>query len=162
MSRSQTRKPRSRSSASDAASHAWERAIRLLAARDRSEQEVRARLAAAGTSATTVAATIRRLRQRRYLDDQRFAAAVAERAALRGYGSEYVRAQLAHKGVAEEMIEQAVHASFEHEAELARRAVARHFPGQPRRPAERAKAARFLLRRGFPEAVVFAIVDEAC
>ena len=27
---------------------------------------------------------------------------------------------------------------------------------------ERAKAARFLLRRGFPETVVFAILDEAC
>ncbi len=113
-------------------------------------------------SATTIAATIRRLRQCRYLDDQRLATAVAERAALRGYGSEYVRAQLAHKGVADEVIEQAVRASFEHEAELARRAVARHFLGQPQQPAERAKAARFLLRRGFAEAVVFAIVDEAC
>lgn len=129
---------------------------------DRSEQEIRSRLAASGESATTIAVAVRRLRHFRYLDDRRFALGVAEQAMRRGYGSEYVRAQLEHKAVAEHVIEQALHASFEDEAELARRALTRQFPEQPRQPAERAKAARFLLRRGFPEAVVFAILDEAC
>lgn len=134
----------------------------MLATRDRSEEEIRARLTAAGASGTTVTATLRRLRQWRYVDDARFAAVVAERAAQRGYGSEYVRAQLGQKGVAEEVIARAVHGSFEQEAELARRAMTRQFSAEPHGPAERAKAARFLLRRGFPEAVVFAIVDEPC
>jgi regulatory protein len=141
---------------------AWDRAIRLLAVRDRSEQEIRSRLAASGESATAIAATVRRLRHFRYLDDRRFALGLAEQAMRRGYGSEYVRAQLEHKGVAEPVIEQALHASFENEVELARHALARHFPEEPRERAERAKAARFLLRRGFPEVVVFAILDEAC
>jgi len=130
--------------------------------RDRSEQEIRSRLAAAGESATTIAATVRRLRQRRYVDDHRFALSLAEQALRRGYGSEYVRAQLDHKGVAEQVIEEALHARFDNEAELARQALARHFQEEPREAAERAKAARFLLRRGFPEVVVFAILDEAC
>jgi regulatory protein len=141
---------------------AWDRAIRLLAARDRSEQEIRSRLAAAGEPATSIAATVHRLRQRRYLDDRRFALGLAEQANRRGYGSEYVRAQLQHKGVADQVIEQALHANFADEVELARRALTRRFPEEPRQPAERAKAVRFLLRRGFPEAVVFAILDEAC
>ncbi|MGD0946504.1 MAG: regulatory protein RecX [Candidatus Binatia bacterium] len=158
----ETRKPRSRSTASEASGRAWDRAIRLLAVHDRSEQEIRSRLAASGESATTIAVAVRRLRHFRYLDDRRFALGVAEQAMRRGYGSEYVRAQLEHKAVAEHVIEQALHASFEDEAELARRALTRQFPEQPRQPAERAKAARFLLRRGFPEAVVFAILDEAC
>ena len=105
---------------------------------------------------------MRRLRRYGYVDDQRFALSVAEQARRRGYGSEYVRAQLEHKGVADQVIEQALRASFDDEAELAKRALVRHFPEEPRQPAERAKAARFLLRRGFPEAVVFAILDEAC
>jgi len=162
VTRLETRKPRSRSTASEASGRAWDRAIRLLAVHDRSEQEIRSRLAASGESATTIAVAVRRLRHFRYLDDRRFALGVAEQAMRRGYGSEYVRAQLEHKAVAEHVIEQALHASFEDEAELARRALTRQFPEQPRQPAERAKAARFLLRRGFPEAVVFAILDEAC
>jgi regulatory protein len=129
---------------------------------DRSEQEIRSRLAAAGESATTIAATVRRLRQRRYLDDHRFALGLAEQATRRGYGSEYVRAQLEYKGVAEQVIEEALHARFDNEAELAREALLRHFPEAPQQAAEHAKAARFLLRRGFPEAVVFAILDRAC
>jgi regulatory protein len=107
-------------------------------------------------------ATLRRLRRYGYVDDQRFALSAAEQARHRGYGSEYVRAQLEHKGVADQVIERAVRAHFDHEAELAERALARHFPERPQQPAERAKAARFLLRRGFPESVVFAILDEAC
>jgi regulatory protein len=162
VTRSETRKPRSRSTASDAASHAWDRAIRLLAARDRSEQELRSRLVAGGASTAAITATLRRLRRYGYVDDQRFALSVAEQARRRGYGSEYVRAQLEHKGVADQLIEPAVRAHFDDEAELAKGALVRHFPEQPRQPAERAKAARFLLRRGFPEAVVFAILDEAC
>jgi regulatory protein len=162
VTRSQTRKSRSRSTVSDAAGRAWDRAIRLLAARDRSEQEIRSRLVASGESAPTIAATVRRLRQYRYLDDQRFALNLAAQAVRRGYGSAYVRAQLEHKGVADQVIGPALHASFDDEVELARRALTRQFPEQPRQPAERAKAARFLLRRGFPEAVVFAILNEAC
>ena len=162
MTRSETRRPRSRSTASDAAGRAWERAIRLLAGRDRSEQEIRSRLVAGGESGATITATLRRLRRYGYVDDHRFALSVAEQARRRGYGSEYVRAQLEHKGVADQMIEQSLRANFDDEAELAEQALTRHFPEGLREPAGRARAARFLLRRGFPEAVVFAILDEAC
>ncbi len=140
----------------------WDRAVRLLALHDRSEHEIRARLAAAGAGAATINATVRRLKQLHYLDDRRFAQSVTEQALRRGYGSDYVRAQLAVKGVADTLIEAAVAASFGDETALARRALAHRYPTEPQRPAERARAARFLLRRGFPEAVVFAILEEAC
>lgn len=135
--------------------------MRLLAAHDRSEQEIRSRLAAGGASSGAIDATVRRLRELRYLDDQRFAHAVAEQAQRSGRGSEYVRATLAAKGVAQSLIESAVAASFDDESALARQALARRYPDGPV-AAERAKAARFLLRRGFPEAVVFAILGEDC
>ncbi len=162
MTRPETPKPRSRSSASDAAARAWDHAIRLLARQDRSEEELRSRLAADGESARTIATTIRRLRRYRYLDDDRLAAALAQRAARRGYGSEYVRAQLTSKGLPERLIEEAVRASLNGETELARRVLAQRFAAPVRSPAEHAKAARLLLRRGFSEAAVFAILDEAC
>jgi regulatory protein len=150
------------SNASEAADRAWEHAVRLLAGHDRSEQELRKHLAAAGESEATITATLRRLRQRRYVDDQRFALATAERALRRGYGSEYLRARLEQYGIPEPLIDKTVHALYADEMAVARQVLGRRFPEEPRRAAERAKAARFLLRRGFPEAVVFAILDEAC
>ena len=164
---SKARSPKSRSNASepaarDAAAQAWQRAVRLLAAHDRSEQDIRSRLAAGGASSGTIDATVRRLRELRYLDDQRFAHAVAEQAQRSGRGSEYVRATLAAKGVTESLIESAVAATFDDESALARQALARRYPDGPATAAERSKAARFLLRRGFPEAVVFAILGEDC
>ncbi len=123
---------------------------------------MRERLGALGLSATIVSATIARLRELRYLDDQRFAREMAEQAVRRGRGSEYVRAQLGTKGIAEPLIDDAIGAAFLDEPDLARRLLARHYPSLPDDRRARAKAARFLLRRGFPEALVFAILGEDC
>jgi regulatory protein len=169
-----THHPKSRSSASERggserlsadaapAEAAWRRAVRLLAAHDRSTHEIRTRLAAAGAEPEVIAATVRRLQERHYLDDERFARATAEAAARRGHGSERVRAALAAKGVGEALVDRAVAAAFADEAALAQAALARRFPTPPRDARERAKAARFLLQRGFPEAVVLAILGEGC
>ena len=123
---------------------------------------MRGRLALLEVSPTLIDATIRRLQELRYLDDRRFAVAAAERAAQRGHGSEYVRAQLTLKGIAETLIDDSIAAAFHNEAELARRVLTRRYPQAPQRAAERAKAARFLFQRGFPEAVVLAILGEGC
>jgi regulatory protein len=100
------------------------------------------------------------LRQLHYLDDGRFAREAAGAAQRRGQGSERVRADLTAKGVAESLIEAAVAAAFEDEAELAQRALAQQYPAGAHSAPERAKAARFLLRRGFPEAVVLGLLGE--
>jgi len=141
---------------------AWRRAVRLLAARDRSTHEIRVRLEAAGTAPDIVVATITRLRELRYLDDERFARTAAENAVRRGHGSERVRAALAAKGVAEALADAAVTTAFADEPALAQAALTRRFPAPPREPRDRARAARFLLQRGFPEAVVLTILGEGC
>ncbi|HVO22842.1 MAG TPA: RecX family transcriptional regulator [Candidatus Margulisiibacteriota bacterium] len=123
---------------------------------------MRGRLALLDVLPSTIDATIRRLQELRYLDDRRLAITAAAQAALRGRGSEYVRAQLTTKGIAETLIDDSVAAAFHDEAQLARRVLARRFPRPPQPPAARAKAARFLLQRGFPEAVVLAILEEGC
>jgi len=149
-------------SAPDSAAWAWDRAVRLLVRHDRSEFEIRSRLTELDVSAAVIDTTIHRLRELCYLDDRRFAGAAAEQAAQRGHGSEYVRAQLTMKGVAEALIDDSIAAAFPDETQLARQVLARRYPSEPQRPAERAKAARFLHQRGFPEAVVLAILGEGC
>ncbi len=151
---------KSRSNASDTAARAWSRAIRLLTVHDRSEQELRGRLAAQGISASVIDATVGRLHELHYLDDRRFARGVAESAVRRGHGSDWVRAQLVAKGVAEALIDEALQNAFTDETELARQALARRYPKAPRAVADRARAARFLLRQGYPEDVVYAILGE--
>jgi len=136
--------------------------VRLLAARDRSEHEIRVRLAAADVPPAIINATVHRLRGLRYLDDRRFADGTAERAARDGHGSAYVRARLSMHGVAESLIDAAIDAAFADETELARRVLARRYPDVPAAPRERAKAARFLSQRGFPDTVVLAILGEGC
>lgn len=136
--------------------------MRWLAAHDRSVHEIRTRLDAVATSPAIIDTTIARLRQLHYLDDERFAHTTAEAAARRGHGSERVRAELTAKGVAEPLVAAAVDAAFSDEPALARRVLTRRFPHPPQRAGERAKAARFLLQRGFPESVVLAILGEGC
>ncbi len=136
--------------------------MRFLAVRDRSEHQIRGRLTAAGASPATITAIVRRLRDRGYLDDHRFALGTAERAARRGFGSEYLRARLEEQGVAESVIEAALRIAYDDETAVARQTLGRRFGAEPASPAERGRAARFLARRGFPEAVVFAILGEDC
>jgi len=119
-------------------------------------------LAALEIAPSVIEATVRRLHELSYLDDRRFAHSAAEQAAQRGHGSDYVRAQLTAKGVAEALIEEGIVAAFDDETHLARTVLARRYPQEPQQPAERAKAARFLHQRGFPEAVVLAILGEGC
>ena len=146
----------------DPAACAWERAVRLLARHDRSEFELRGRLAMLEIAPRIIDATIHRLHDLHYLDDRRLAVAAAELAAQRGHGSEYVRAHLTAKGVAEALIDESIVGAFADETQLARQVLARRYPHEPQRPSERAKAARFLYQRGFPEVVVLAILGEGC
>jgi regulatory protein len=101
------------------------------------------------------------------VDDRAFAAAWAEsRARGRGYGSRRLREELLTRGVARPLVEAAVREAFvESDEETRARAVAtRRLPLLRR--AEPAQAARrlgtYLLRRGYPEALVRRVVRDTC
>ncbi len=165
---SKARERRSKSSAfrqepqrgGDPADQAWQRAVRWLAAHDRSEQELRLRLGALEITPAVIDQTIGRLRALRYLDETRFAHVTAEQAARRGRGSDYVRAQLVAKGVPEQLIDAAIGTAFADEAALARQVLSGRYQAPAAHRGARGKAARFLLQRGFPEAVVAAVVED--
>ena len=131
-----------------------QRAMGLLVRREHSRKELARKLEARGVEEGEAAATVERLAEAGWQDDERFAAALARQRALSGYGPLRIRAELATHGVGDE----AARAAFDALAEageddwlarardLVRR---RHGPGVADDPALRRKAADFLFRRGF-------------
>ncbi len=140
----------------DQRERAWNEAVRLLALRDRSEPEVRAQLE--GFSGADVDAVVARLRELRYLDDERFARGLAERLARRGFGCERLRHELSRHDLDHELVEAVVGVHAAGDVERARTQLERRHRGIPSTPRERAQALRFLHGRGFSEDVVLAIM----
>ena len=125
------------------------RALRLLAAREHSAQEVRRKLLRSG-SAAAVADVVERLARDGLLSDERFAESYVRSCIERGQGPLKIRAGLLARGVAGELAERAL----AHEAgfwlQRADEAVAKRFGAVP--PADAAewgRRSRFLARRGF-------------
>jgi len=77
-------------------------ATRALTHRDRSRHEVDDRLARAGVDADERLEALDTLERVGYIDDERFAAARAGTLASRGYGDEWIRADLARHRVGAE------------------------------------------------------------
>lgn len=128
-----------------------DRAVRALARRDHSAESLRARLARAGVPEDAQNDTLETLERAGYVDDARFARARAEQLAVRGYGDEWIRADLDAQGVA---------------AEVATEAIAGLEPETERAPGEWAKlrggfaAARTMARRGFAEETLEALLAQ--
>ena len=140
---------------------AFQRAVKLLAAKPRSIAELRERLAERCSSKAVIETVIARLREYGYLDDERYAL---------GYASSKVRQQpigrrrlelsLARKKVDRAVADDALDQVFAEtsEAELLDRAVEKRIRlrGRPKTRAEAKSLFDHLLRQGFP----FELVSE--
>lgn len=133
------------------------RALKILATKDRSVEEMRSRLQRAGFSEEVASGTVAWLEGIGYLDDRRFAEAFISQRLAGGVGERRVRSDLARLGVdrhlADELLEAA---SADHEAADAReeallhtvrRRFGRQFATDPR--AAQRRLAGFLVRRGY-------------
>ena len=127
-----------------------EAALRLLARREHSAQELRRKLRQRGVAQCAIERMVGSLQQRRLLSDQRFAEAYVRARRDKGFGPLRIRAELRERGVAEELIEAELDPSDPQWRELLRRVRERRFgsapPGDRR---EQARQARFLQQRGF-------------
>ncbi|MEV8973111.1 recombination regulator RecX [Klebsiella quasipneumoniae] len=137
-----------------------DRAIRILAMRDHSEQELRRKLAAPvmsknGPDALDV--TPEELEQvvawcieNRYLDDNRFVGQFIASRSRKGYGPARIRQELSQKGIARQAVEQAMRECDIDWVSLARAQAQRKY-GEPLPSAfaEKVKIQRFLLYRGY-------------
>jgi len=138
---------------------AYQAALRRLASRDHSEQELRRVLLRRGFPTSDIERAIERLRSARYLDDAGFARRFAlSRLATRGLGRNRIRAALRQRGVPRSLAEAGLDYALGEVAEselldeLATKYWKRHARDDPRKRVIKLRA--FLLRRGFTADVV--------
>ncbi|TLF47642.1 regulatory protein RecX [Halomonas urmiana] len=128
-------------------------AIRLLARREYSRQELAERLAAKGHDAEAIAECLASLVEQGLQSDERFAEGFLRSRILRGQGPLKIRLDLERRGLDREVIRHAFdEAARRGEGDwfaLACEALARRFPGPGDTPRERARRERFLAGRGF-------------
>lgn len=131
---------------------ALDRSIRALARRDHSAATLRAKLDRAGISPTAQTDAVETLERIGYVDDERFAHDRAAQLAERGYGNEWIRADLEAQGVDRELVGPAL-TSVQPELDRAARETAKAGGGL--------RSVRMLARRGFSEETLEVLLDEA-
>ena len=131
------------------------RALRLLARREHSRQELAGKLAPHAASAEVLETLLADLEARKQLSDQRYAQERA-RWLARKYGAARIRHELKSKGVAQAIIEAATPADSE--VERARAVLERKYRAPAACRDERARRARFLQGRGFSVDVIRRLV----
>ena len=138
---------------------AYQRALRRLARRDHSVEELRRALLDRGHDVEEVEAAIDRLRRERYVDDTGFAERFARsRMANQGHGRMRIRQDLRRRGVDRRTVEAGIAGAL-HEVDekavvdgLARRYWRQHAAVEPEKRLPRLWA--FLVRRGFAPGLV--------
>lgn len=125
-------------------------ALRLLARREHSAEELRGKLEARGYEHAAVAALIGALAGKNLLSDRRFVEEFVTSRTRRGSGPLKIREELRGRGVDPELVEQALAIHAEAWQEMATAARRKRFGAAlPRNYAERVRQARFLQQRGF-------------
>ena len=123
------------------------RAMELLSRRPMSEKELVDKLIRKGEDQETAADCARWLREKGFLDDESYAAAVARHYAAKGYGPGRVRAELSRRGVDRELWDDTIQAMPENTDRLDRFIAARLTDPEDRDQIRKVSAA--LCRRGY-------------
>ena len=146
----------------------YQRAIGLLGRRSHFERELDRKLTQRGYAETEVAETLERLRGEALVDDRQTAREmIRSRQARAPEGRLKLRSELARRGVAAEIVEDALEElAPEDDRELARQAAERWLRRSPRARGgtldERGKASlgRHLTSRGFSKRAIFAVLED--
>ncbi|MCE5254742.1 MAG: recombination regulator RecX [Actinomycetia bacterium] len=151
--------------AKDAPYRARDRALALLALRDRSRREIEVRLGMAGFTPEVVSDTCAWLLRLGYLDERRFAMGYVAEKLRGGWGPHRIRAELLRKGVERALVEEtlsreggegeATTAGLESATTLARRRFGEQFRRDP--VAAGRRLAGFLARRGYDWDLIAAV-----
>jgi regulatory protein len=121
------------------------RALRYLARREHSRDELARKLAPYAESSELLEGLLRELESKKQLSNERFAEVRAHWLA-RKYGAARIRQDLREKGVSEDLVDSVTAVG---ELERARAILKRKYHAQAMTREERAKRARFLQSRGF-------------
>ena len=129
------------------------RALRLLGQREHTRLELERKLVRYEEEPGTLAQALDELQSKGYLNEQRAAESLVHRRAGQ-YGALRLRQEMQGKGLARELIDQALAGLRDSELLRAREVWRRRFDTAPQTAPERAKQMRFLLARGFSAEVV--------
>jgi regulatory protein len=125
-------------------------AVRLLARREHSTEELKRKLLAKGYAELAVTAVIEKLTAKKLVSDDRYIASFVHHHAKRGQGPVRIRGDLRQQGIDSARIEQEFDSTDLDWNRLAAEVRQRKFgAARPRSLSERAKQARFLQYRGF-------------
>ena len=126
------------------------KALGLLARREHSAQELRAKLLERGYESTAVTAVLSSLEGEKLLSDARFVQEFVAARVRRGVGPMKIREELRAKGITGELVEEALGSLKAGSAKGAEEARRKRFGAAlPKEMPERARQARFLQQRGF-------------
>ena len=132
------------------------RALRLLARREHTRQELECKLSPHAGSSEDLQNLISGLKQKNQLSEERFAEERA-RQLSRKYGAARIRQDLKAKGVSEELISR--FSSSENEMQKAKEILERKYRTPAATREEKAKRMRFLQSRGFSSEIVFKLLS---
>jgi regulatory protein len=132
------------------------RALRLLARREHTRQELESKLSPHAGSPEAVDVLVSELKTKNQLSEARFAEERARRLS-RKYGAARIRQDLKAKGVSEELI--ARFSSSEDEMQRAKEILERKYRTPAATREEKAKRMRFLQSRGFSSEIIFRLLS---
>jgi regulatory protein len=138
-----------------------EAAIRLLARREHSAQELRRKLLQREHAAVLIDEVIRGLEAENLLSDSRFAEEFVRSRRNKGFGPQRIRAELRQRGVDPTVAESHLRGPEEDWQARALKQYRKRFGAEPPRDlAERSKHYRFLLNRGFTAEQIRRVLDD--
>jgi len=132
------------------------RALRLLARREHTRQELESKLSPHAGSSEELKGLLSGLKQKNQLSEERFAEERA-RQLSRKYGAARIRQDLKAKGVSEELISR--FSSSENEMQKAKEILERKYRTPAATREEKAKRMRFLQSRGFASEIIFRLLS---
>lgn len=142
-------------------------AVKVLGQQMRTVAEVerllRRRVETGETGEAKMEAVVRRLKERKYLDDAGYAQDFTRlRQENASFGKRRVQQDLMRKGVQADLIGKTLDAAYENvnEEELARRHLERKRVKKPGNEKEAARVMRLLMRAGFSSGVIFRILKK--
>jgi regulatory protein len=136
-------------------------AVRLLAHREHTREELRRKLTRRGHAASCVEAVIAALDDASYVSDARFAEMFVRVRAERGQGPLRIRAELRERGVAESLADEVLTETADYWLTHARAARRKRFgDGTPSERNEWNRQARFLAQRGYPSDLIFRALSD--
>lgn len=148
--------------AEDVQEVAYQRALKLIGYRMRTESEIREKIGALGFTEEEIDTVIERLRHSGLVNDDHFAEQwIENRTEFRPRSKRALAYELRRKGVSEETIGRALEASSVDEDELAYQAAQKQYRKYQELewPEFRGKLGSFLARRGFSYPVIAPVVE---